>query len=423
MSTPTSVDLTALAERALAFCDGEAQVTAWWERQLTGAAGGAITTEATSVEIAVLRDGRVGTAVTSVVDDHGLAAAAAGAARVAPSGPAATEDLPEPLAGRAHDGFDASVLALDPADFVLGEWASWRAAAARTLVASTRGVRAYEERSFGDVRVRRPRAGRSLELALTAVRPGDLDAAALAGEADVLLGGGDELVTVSPGEYPVVLGPWAVAEVLRRAAVAFGGPESPLGARLGTRVAAPPINVSDSPRFAATLPRAFDATGVPRQPLPLIQDGVAHRIVHDTRSAALCGVATTGHALTPGGDSFGPVPTNLVMMGGGAADEAELALPIERGIYVTRLWYTNPVREKETLITGVTRDGAFLIEDGRVTRPIEDMRLTDSVLNVLEHCEDLGRRTRLTSEGEFYDRRFAVGVVCPPLRSTMRFTG
>src|SRR3954464_6762542 len=104
--------LTRLAERALAFCDGEAQVTAWWERQLTGAAGGAITTEATSVEIAGLRDRRVGTAATAVVDDAGIAADPPGAARVAPSGPAATEDLPEPLAGRAHDGFDASVLAL-----------------------------------------------------------------------------------------------------------------------------------------------------------------------------------------------------------------------------------------------------------------------------------------------------------------------
>ncbi|MEA2467674.1 MAG: PmbA protein, partial [Thermoleophilaceae bacterium] len=163
--------------------------------------------------------------------------------------------------------------------------------------------------------------------------------------------------------------------------------------------------------------------GVPKVPLPLIQDGVAHRVVHDTRSAALCGAQSTGHAIAPGGGAGGPEPTNLVLIGGGARDEAELARPIERGIYVTRLWYTNPVREKETLVTGVTRDGTFLIEDGRVTRPIEDMRLTDSVLGVLERCEDLGARTRLTSEGEFYGRRHAVGVVCPPLRSVIRFTG
>jgi predicted Zn-dependent protease len=122
-------------------------------------------------------------------------------------------------------------------------------------------------------------------------------------------------------------------------------------------VAAARINLSDSPRYARTLPRAFDAEGVPKAPIPLIQDGVAHRVVHDTRSAALAGDHSTGHATVPGGDGFGPVPTNLVLIGGGAADEAELAKPIKRGIYVTRLWYTNPVRPKETLITGVTRDG------------------------------------------------------------------
>jgi predicted Zn-dependent protease len=126
--------------------------------------------------------------------------------------------------------------------------------------------------------------------------------------------------------------------------------------------------------------------------------------------------------MAPGGDPFGPDPTNLVLIGGGAADEAELARPVERGVYVTRLWYTNPVRPKETLLTGVTRDGTFLIEDGEVTRPLEDMRMTDTVLGVLEGCEDLTAATRLVSEGEFYGRRFATGVVCPAIRSTMRFT-
>jgi predicted Zn-dependent protease len=114
---------------------------------------------------------------------------------------------------------------------------------------------------------------------------------------------------------------------------------------------------------------------------------------------------------------------NLVLVGGGAADEAELCRPISRGVYVTRLWYTNPVREKETLLTGVTRDGTFLIEDGKVTRPLSDMRMTDSVLGVLERCSELGAATRLWSEGEFYGRRSASGVVAPPMRSVVRFTG
>jgi predicted Zn-dependent protease len=113
-----------------------------------------------------------------------------------------------------------------------------------------------------------------------------------------------------------------------------------------------------------------------------------------------------------------------VLEGGAAADAAELCAPVERGIYVTRLWYANVVRPKETLITAVTRDGTFLIEDGTVTRPLRDLRLTDSVLGILSRTEALSRDQRLASDGEFYGRRFAYGVVCPALRAdAVRFTG
>jgi PmbA protein len=199
-----------------------------------------------------------------------------------------------------------------------------------------------------------------------------------------------------------------------------------LEGKLGTRVAAPAINLSDSPRFARTLPRAFDFEGVPKAPIPLLQDGVAAAVVHDRRSAAVAGGAarSTGHATAPGGSPWGPAPTNLVLAGGGAADLAELAAPIERGIYVTRLWYVNAVREKETLLTGMTRDGTFLIEDGKVSRPLRDVRFTDSVLRLLSATAALTSRQRLVAEGEFYGRRFAHGVVCPALRAGgFRVTG
>jgi predicted Zn-dependent protease len=110
-------------------------------------------------------------------------------------------------------------------------------------------------------------------------------------------------------------------------------------------------------------------------------------------------------------------------VGGGARDEAELCAPIERGVYVTRLWYTNAVRPNETLITGVTRDGTFLIEDGRIAAPLEDMRMTDSVLRVLANTEALTAQNILWSEGEFYGRRSATGTIAPALRSTLRFSG
>ena len=113
-----------------------------------------------------------------------------------------------------------------------------------------------------------------------------------------------------------------------------------------------------------------------------------------------------------------------MLAGGGAADSAELAAPIERGLYVTRVWYVNPVHAKQTLLTGTTRDGTYLIEDGKIARPARDVRFTDSVLRILEATEALTRAQRFVSGADFYGRRFATGVVSPALRAQgFRVTG
>jgi predicted Zn-dependent protease len=404
---PTRDELSALAERALGHVPvPAAQATAWWERQLSAGPGGAVTTEATSVEVVALSDGRVGTATTTDVDDEGLRRAAAGAARLAASGQDSGGPLPSPAAGRPHDGFDDEILALDPAGpgAALGPWDSWRAAAARTAIASTGGVRAFEERSFAETRVRRHGApGRSLEIAATAVGPGDLDPAALAAEAQALLGEG-EPVAVEPGEYPVVLGPWAVAEVLRRAALAFGGPVSPLADRLGTRVAASCVNLSDSPRFAATLPRSYDAEGAPRLPLPLIQDGVAHRLAEPG----------TGHALAAGGTA-GTAPEHLVLVGGGASGLAELAAPIERGLFIPSLSVHG------SWVLGhrgaAMAEGPSLILDGARAQPAPNLTVLFEPFELLERVQALTARQRTIPPPVQRSARTATAIVCPALRA------
>jgi PmbA protein len=414
-------------------------------------------TQATSVddltvEVAVVRDGHVGRAETNGTDDESLAGAARAAtvaaeaaARLAGAG--LYPGFPEPAPARAHDGWNAVTARVDPAPGgaalatafdVAGRHGVeahgvWTSAEVVTAVATSAGVAATDRvtDAFMKVTCIAP-GGRSGFASQTAVAVGDLDPADIAERAAAKAAASGAIATLAPGEYPVVLDCEAVGELLEwLGRLAFNGlayaeGRSALEGRLGSRVAAPSINLSDSPRHPRTLPRSYDAEGVPKAPLPLIQDGIAHRIVHDVRSAALAGdgAASTGHAIAPGGGEYGPEPTNLVLIGGGAADVDELARPIERGIYVTRLWYTNPVRPKETLITGMTRDGTFLIEDGQITRPLADMRLTDSALGILERTQDLGSRPRLVSEGEFYGRRFAYGTVCPPLRAaSMRFTG
>jgi predicted Zn-dependent protease len=446
----------ALAARALEALPGEAegaQATVARERSLLLRFARSRPTQATAVDdltvsVTVAREGRAGAATTNRTDPDSLAACARSATDAAEAAARAQAapfpGFPAPEPAPTHEGHDAATARLDAAgggEALVRAFAGcaeagveahgvWTTAEVETAIASTSGLAAADRVTDALMKVTAIAPnGRSGLATQAAVAAAALDPSGLARRAAEKAAYPGEAVRLVPGEYPVVFEAPAVADLLDWAgALAFGGlayaeERSALNGRLGTRVAASAINLSDSPRFRGTLPRAFDAEGVPKRPLPLIQDGVAHRVVHDTHSASVAGAHSTGHALAPAGAGVPPRPTNLVLVGGGAASEAELCAGIERGVYVTRLWYTNPVRPRETLITGVTRDGTFLIEDGRVTRPLADLRLTDSVLGILGRVRALGARPVLVGGGHWYGRRFATGVVCPPLQaSAVRFT-
>jgi predicted Zn-dependent protease len=402
-----------------------------------------------TVEIAVPLRGHVGRAATNAVDDVSLAECAERASLAARAAEASGGDGTFPGFAPEHRSPDRS--AFDPATAELDP-AEGAAALAETFeVANSHGVEAHgiwtvAEQDQGWATAEGSRAerrtdafmkviciapsGRSGYASETSFRGGTIAPRELAERAARKAVAAGDPAEVPPGAYTVVFEPQAVGWLLDLlASCAFNGlahaeGRGALEGRLGQPVAAPAINLSDSPASPRTLPRSFDAEGTQKAPMPLIQDGVAHGVAHDLRSATLAGTTSTGHALAPGGTGSGPHPTNLVLAGGGAAGEAELCAPVERGVYVTRLWYANVVRPKETLITAVTRDGTFLIEDGEVTRPLRDLRLTDSVLGILSRTQALGRDQQLTSDGEFYGRRFAYGVVCPALRAdAVRFTG
>jgi predicted Zn-dependent protease len=295
-----------------------------------------------------------------------------------------------------HDGFDDDTARLDPeraaaalrdafavaGDHALEAFGVWTAGDVHTAIAATTGVHVHDRVSdaFMKVVCRDP-DGRSGYAVAAAPAAASIDPAALARRAASKVAP-EPLAELAPGSYPVVLEPEAVGLLLEfLAALAHNGlahaeGRGALAGRLGTRVASPAVSLDDSPASPLTLPRAFDMEGVPKAPIALISAGVARHVVHDLSSAAAAGdgARSTGHAMQPGGSPWGPSPTNLVLHGGTAADAEQLASTIERGIYVTRLWYVNAVREKETLLTGMTRDGTFLIEDGRISRPLRDVR-------------------------------------------------
>ena len=444
------------AERALRLAgDGEVQVTVVRERSLMSRFARSAPTQATqvddtSVAILVVRDGHTATASTNRLDDDALRATArhadAAARAAAGAGPGTYPGLAAAARAPAHEGFDEATAQLDPAqagaalkatfavaaEHGLEAFGAWTAGAVRTAIATSRGAQLEEEVTDGFMKVVcRDSGGRSGYASATASAAAAIDPVAVARRAASKVTGG-ELAELGPGSYPVVLEPEAVGVLLDfLGELAFNGlsqaeGRGALSGRIGTAVAARAIDLSDAPLSRHTLSRGFDFEGVPKRSLQLIADGVAQAVVHDRTSAALCGdgTASTGHALAPGGSPYGPSPTNLVLRGGAAADVAELCAPISRGIYVTRLWYVNAVREQETLLTGMTREGTFLIEDGVISRPLRDVRFTDSVLRLLESTEALTAERRLVSEGEFYGRRFASGVLCPALRAGgLRVTG
>ncbi|NLI79947.1 MAG: TldD/PmbA family protein [Candidatus Riflebacteria bacterium] len=226
----------------------------------------------------------------------------------------------------------------------------------------------------------------------------ELDVDALAAEAIDKAERSRYPIDLPAGDYPVVLEEYAVANLvgflgyLGFNGTAFREGRSFLNEKRGQLVAAPAVSIWDDGLDPRGLAQPFDFEGVPKQRVDLIKAGVAGDPVWDSYNARLAGVPNTGHAL-PAPNSFGPIPLN-VFMAPGPTPKADLAKGIARGVWVTRFHYVNPLQPKKTLLTGMTRDGTFLIENGQVTRGVKNMRFTASILDALSRVEAVGSSTR-----------------------------
>ncbi len=378
---PSDEQLAAAAARAVALAGGEAQATAWWERR----AGHG---DATGVEVVLVRDGRAREGAAAGLADDALRAAI-DAAEQAPGEPSA--GLPDPgPAPRAHQAFDPAVLGAQERDGV-------DARAGKVAIASSAGVAALERRTVVRAEAVAERAGRTIRVAAAAPALAGVDPGRLAAEAADLLGA-DAPVPAPAGSPTVVLGPQAVAVVLDRLRPRFaaGGERLPAG----TRVAASAVALAESPRFSGTLARSLDAEGLARQPVPLVQDGVAHRVVSDSASGS-----GTGHATRPGRPA--PRAEHLVLVGGGAADVDELLRPVRSGVLVHAL-----EADGDTLWAR----GAFAIEDGRRGAALSDARVELDPVALLAGVQALTMRQRAIPCGPPEARR-ASATVSPALRT------
>jgi PmbA protein len=226
-----------------------------------------------------------------------------------------------------------------------------------------------------------------------------------------------------PGRYTVVLEPAAAAELVAFLAWLGLGAQSEqegrsfLCGRIGERITGETVGLVDDAFDPRSFGRPFDYEGTPRRRVPLFEQGIARGVVHDRRTAGKAGVESTGHA-TPPPAVDGPLPFDLVL-GTGDHSLEELIAGTERGILVTRFWYNRVVDARKTLVTGMTRDGTFLIERGRVTRGVRNMRFNENVLDVLARAEAFGRE----AEPTLFDY-IGNTVVVPALRvREFQFTG
>lgn len=182
------------------------------------------------------------------------------------------------------------------------------------------------------------------------------------------------------GTYEVVLAPYAVADIVeflgsQLTGLAVEEGRSFVGGKLGTPVTGETVTLVEDPLDPDGLPRPFDFEGVPSGRLALIERGVARHVVYDSQTAARNGARNTGHALPT--TTAVPLPMHLRLEPGTRSREALLA-GVGRGVLVTRFWYTRWVHPLRTIVTGMTRDGTFLIERGEIAYPVRNFRFTQS---------------------------------------------
>jgi predicted Zn-dependent protease len=220
---------------------------------------------------------------------------------------------------------------------------------------------------------------------------------------------------IEPGAYTVIFEPAAVAEFLLFLSwtafngLAYAEQRSCFSGKVGQKVAGDSITIEDNAWHPLSKGLPFDFEGFPRQPVTLIERGVFKGAVHNRKTAKLTGVEPTGHSL-PQPDANGPFPGNLVLHGGDSSLDQMIA-STDQGLLVTKLHYVNILNPMTMTLTGMTRDGFFLIEKGKVTKGLKNMRFTESVLNVLNNVAAMSRE--LYKTGTFWG---GGGGVAPVLK-------
>lgn len=218
------------------------------------------------------------------------------------------------------------------------------------------------------------------------------------------------------GKYTVVLEPAAVLDLVGFmfwdwGAQAILDERSFLNNRIGERLFGENINITDDVYHPLQSGCPFDGEGVRRQRVPLVEEGVVKRLVFARATAEkiktseyadkVGPVAATGHGF-PLPNEIGEIPMNIVLSSSGVTSTLdEMVASTERGILVTRLWYIREVEPYEKICTGMTRDGTFYIENGRLHGGLRNFRFNESLIHLLSNVEAMSAPVRASGEESF----------------------
>jgi PmbA protein len=288
-------------------------------------------------------------------------------------------------------------------------------------VANIRGVAAYAPSTMAYVRalvLNEPSgSGYAEDLAW---RASALDPEAVAERASKKAALDHDRIQLQPGDYEAVFEELAVAEILRIVSITgLGGEQvregrSFMSGRIGEKVSGDRFTLSDDALDARTVAIPFDVEGTAKRAVPLVEKGFARGPVYDRASAKAAGTRSTGHAADRSRYAPGGHAANLSMAGGTATSD-ELVGAVRRGILITRFHYTNTPDPRAATMTGTTRDGTFLIEDGRITRALANVRYTMSALDLFSGIDLLGPQ-RLARDWWSSNGMGSVMCLVPPMK-------
>jgi PmbA protein len=369
-----------------------------------------------SVTLRLSLDGRLGTASTNRLDGEALELLAQDVMAHACCTPVDPNDpgLPDPQTIQPVAAFDEAVAACSPeqraapvkevcarsAEAGLNAAGAFSTTAIEFAYASSNGGFAYHPYTIAEFQTTVMGADSSGRGQGAAWRLGDLDVPALGAEAIQTAQAGRDPRPLPPGDYPVVLLPYAMLDLVSNLSShgvnglsVLEGRSWMIG-RQGQAAASPLISLWDDGRDGRGIPLPFDGEGQPRQRVDIIRQGQVLDAVYDRATAKKAGRASTGHGLPPAERSYGAMACNLFMAPGSAGVQ-DLLDSLPNALLITRFWYTRLVKARDCVMTGMTRDGVFWVENGEVKYPVRNLRFTQSYIQALADVVAVGDRDPL----------------------------